>query len=357
MNTAKRIFVIIILCLSLAMIPPGCSHESTSGHAANPQTATEETRKDEEGRPSEERKIESKTGEEPKGKDNPEDLSEKTVESAYPGLASGALTYALLGMLPEGILLRAGEVTITTKDLDAEIAKAPAHLREQLKKYKFFLLEQTATAKLLLLVAQKDAAEKKKDISGKTDNDVITEYLQNLAAAIQVTDKEVTDFYEENKTMVPSGVSFEQVKEEIRAHLLNQKQQKAVREHIVTIAKRIAVTVSAPWVKEQDVVTKDNPVDKARASGMPTFVEFGASGCVPCDMMQPILENLRKKYAGKLNIIFVHVGQEPVLGARYGIQAIPVQVFFDKDGKEFFRHLGFYPQAEIEKKLSEIGVK
>jgi len=47
----------------------------------------------------------------------------------------------------------------------------------------------------------------------------------------------------------------------------------------------------------------------------------------------------------------------PVLAARYGIGSIPVQVLFDKDGKERFRHVGFFPQDEIEKKLAEMGVK
>jgi thioredoxin 1 len=45
------------------------------------------------------------------------------------------------------------------------------------------------------------------------------------------------------------------------------------------------------------------------------------------------------------------------LAARYGIQSIPVQIFFDKDGKEVFRHVGVFPQEEIEKKLAEMGVK
>jgi len=98
-------------------------------------------------------------------------------------------------------------------------------------------------------------------------------------------------------------------------------------------------------------------VDKARASGKPSMVDFGASGCRPCEMMVPILADLKKKFEGKLNVEFVHVREEQVLAARYAIQAIPVQVFFDKDGKEVFRHVGFFPQAEIEKKLAELGVK
>ena len=36
-------------------------------------------------------------------------------------------------------------------------------------------------------------------------------------------------------------------------------------------------------------------------------MEFGATGCIPCDMMQPILENLRKSFKDRLNVIFVHV--------------------------------------------------
>ena len=87
------------------------------------------------------------------------------------------------------------------------------------------------------------------------------------------------------------------------------------------------------------------------------MVEFGATGCVPCDMMQPILANLRKKYKDRLNVVFVHVGREQILGARYGIQSIPVQVFFNATGREVFRHVGFYPQAEIEKKLSDMGIR
>lgn len=37
------------------------------------------------------------------------------------------------------------------------------------------------------------------------------------------------------------------------------------------------------------------------------------------------------------------------------IASIPVQVFFDKTGKEFFRHVGFFPQTEVEKKILEMG--
>lgn len=119
----------------------------------------------------------------------------------------------------------------------------------------------------------------------------------------------------------------------------------------------MVVYVNGEWVKSQYAFARDNPVDKARTSGRPTLIEFGASGCVPCDMMQPILDKLRKNYAERLNVVFVHVGEEKILAARFGIRAIPVQVFFDRQGKEVFRHEGFFAEAEVNKVLAKMGVQ
>jgi len=63
-----------------------------------------------------------------------------------------------------------------------------------------------------------------------------------------------------------------------------------------------------------------------------------------------------KKYEDKANVLFIHVREQQILAYRYGVQSIPTQVFFDKDGKEVFRHNGFFPQEEIEKKLKELGI-
>jgi thioredoxin 1 len=56
-------------------------------------------------------------------------------------------------------------------------------------------------------------------------------------------------------------------------------------------------------------------------------------------------------------VVFVHVRENQILGARYGVQSIPVQVFFDKNGEEVFRHVGFYAQKEVLKQLARLGVK
>jgi len=278
------------------------------------------------------------------------------VSVTYPGLASGCLAYARLSDLPKGTLLKAGNLIITEKDVADEIAKAPQDVQAQLKKNGLFMLEQIAGPKLIVQAAKAEAARTGKELPSTVDRLVMDYHIGGLVEKVEATDAEVADFYQKNKDMV-GDATLDQVKPEIRKYLVREKQQAVIAKHIETLGRRTPIEVSASWVKDQAALAKDNLVDKARASGRPSLVDFGASGCRPCDMMAPILEMLKKKHEGKANILFVHVREEQILAARHGIQSIPVQVFFDKDGKETFRHVGFFPQDEIEKKLAEMGVK
>jgi len=278
------------------------------------------------------------------------------VSATYPGLASGCLTYARLSDLPKGTLLKAGDLALTEKDVADEIAKAPQEVQAQFKKNGFFVLERIAGPKLIVRIAKAEAARTGKELPSQVDRMVIDYHLGGLAEKVEATDAEVADFYQKNKDTL-GNATLDQVKAEIRNYLVREKQQTVIARYIETLGQRAPIEVSAAWVKEQAALARDNPVDKARASGKPSMVDFGASGCRPCEMMAPILDTLKKKYEGKANVLFVHVREEQVLAARYGVQSIPVQVFFDKDGKEVSRHVGFFPQEEIEKELAELGVK
>jgi thioredoxin 1 len=285
-----------------------------------------------------------------------EEPREPTVGEAYVGLASDGLTYAKLSDLPKGVLLRSGDLTVTEKEVMDEIAMVPPDAREQLKKEAFFVLERIVVRRLLLTEAKAEAAKSGKDPAKMDERQIMEGYFAAIADKVKVTDDEVDDFYNKNKDLVGES-RLDQVKADLARYLLQQKQQQAVDKHIEALGRRMTVEVSASWAKEQAVLAKDNVVGKARSSGKPSLVDFGSKGCGPCDMMAPILVTLSKKYEGKANVLFVHVRDEQILAARYGIQSIPVQVFFDKDGREVFRHVGFFPPEEIEKKLAEMGVK
>jgi thiol-disulfide isomerase/thioredoxin len=273
------------------------------------------------------------------------------INDAYPGLASGVLSFAKDANLPPGILLRAGSLVITANQLQLDVDKAHPAMREQLKKNSFFHLEQVATNKLLLMAAKQDS----NSTAAKTDDELIKNYIGKVISTVKTSDDEVAKFYEANKEMC-GGATLGQIKDQLREYVLQQKQQEAIDNYITTLGQRMPIEVSSSWVKEQAKLAKDNPVDKARFSGLPSLIDFGSTGCKPCDMMAPVLENLKKKYTGKVNVLFVHVREEPILAGRYGVKVIPVQIFFDKTGKEIARHSGFYPQVEIEKQLQAMGV-
>jgi thioredoxin 1 len=86
-------------------------------------------------------------------------------------------------------------------------------------------------------------------------------------------------------------------------------------------------------------------------------VDLGADKCVPCKQLAPILEELKRDYAGRVAVEFIDVWKDPRAGEPYKIRVIPTQVFFDADGNEVWRHEGFLPKADFIAKFSEMGVK
>jgi thioredoxin 1 len=90
--------------------------------------------------------------------------------------------------------------------------------------------------------------------------------------------------------------------------------------------------------------------------GMVTMVDLGANRCIPCKMMAPILERLKKKYAGRAAIVFLDIWEDPAPGSHFGIKAIPTQIFFNKKGEEVYRHSGFMSEEAIVTQLKLMGV-
>ena len=91
--------------------------------------------------------------------------------------------------------------------------------------------------------------------------------------------------------------------------------------------------------------------------GIVTMIDLGAKTCIPCKMMVPILEKVEKDYKGKAAIIFIDVWKNRDQAKRFGIRAIPTQIFFDKQGKEIYRHVGFMNEKTIVNQLKKMGVE
>ncbi len=90
-------------------------------------------------------------------------------------------------------------------------------------------------------------------------------------------------------------------------------------------------------------------------TALPRMVDYGADKCIPCKMMEPILRDLRSEYAGKVDVIVIDVQKNHQAGRDARIRVIPTQIFYDANGKELFRHKGFYSREEILTKWRELG--
>ncbi len=105
-------------------------------------------------------------------------------------------------------------------------------------------------------------------------------------------------------------------------------------------------------------IKKDKAANQKQTKPTVTFIELGSVNCIPCKMMQPVMKNIEKKYGSQVKVIFYDVWTEEQkpYAEKYGIKLIPTQIFLDKNGKEFQRHEGFYPENEIDKLLQGKGI-
>lgn len=98
-------------------------------------------------------------------------------------------------------------------------------------------------------------------------------------------------------------------------------------------------------------------ITKVPVKGMVTMIDLGAKKCVPGKMMAPIMEKMEKAYKGKAAIVFIDVWENGEPARRFGIRAIPTQIFFNREGKEVYRHVGFMNEEAIVAQLQKMGVK
>lgn len=66
---------------------------------------------------------------------------------------------------------------------------------------------------------------------------------------------------------------------------------------------------------------------------LPCLIDFYADWCGPCKMMGPILDEVSKEYAGKIEIYKVDTEAEPELSSAFGIRSIPSLLFVPAKGK------------------------
>ena len=118
---------------------------------------------------------------------------------------------------------------------------------------------------------------------------------------------------------------------------------------IIWVAATLLALASQAWAGEPAATPTQAPVP-----GMVTLVDLGAGTCKPCKLMAPLLEELKAQYQGRAAVVFVDVRNDRPAIERFGIRAIPTQIFFDRQGREVRRHLGFLDKETMAQALDEL---
>jgi len=99
----------------------------------------------------------------------------------------------------------------------------------------------------------------------------------------------------------------------------------------------------------QEVIGKE--FDNFIKSGF-VLIDFFAEWCMPCLMMEPILNELNEKFAEKIKFGKVNIDSEKVLAQKFNVKSIPNFILF-KNGKIVQQFVGAMSQDDFEEKLKE----
>ena len=82
------------------------------------------------------------------------------------------------------------------------------------------------------------------------------------------------------------------------------------------------------------------------------FIDFFAEWCMPCVMMEPLVEEISEKFSGKIKFAKVNFGDNETLTKKFNVNSIPNFVLL-KDGKKIENFVGAIDSEELERRLKK----
>jgi thioredoxin 1 len=249
---------------------------------------------------------------------------------------------------------------ITVAQFGRELEKVPSPYKEMLQEDPKQFLDQMVLQEVLLQEA--DRLGVKSDANAKPEEKESSQ-IQNLLKKevidkVKVNKEEIEILYKEHQSKMGKK-KMDEVAPLLEELIRDAKGKEKVEEYITSLQEKAKVEVDEKRLKEISVPSSatntSDDFEKAVKSGKPVLVDFGANSCVPCRQIRPILKEIAKEQTGKAEILVIDVYKFKSLAAEYKVQVIPTLIFFDKTGKEVYRHMGAWDKDSIVKKLAEIG--
>lgn len=257
-------------------------------------------------------------------------------------------------------LARINSRTITVAFFDRELAKIPSPYQEMLKEDPKQFLDQVILQEVLIQEA--DRLGIKSDPNAKPEERDSSQ-IQNLLKKevvdkVKVSKEEIEILYKEHQSKMGKK-KMDEVAPILEELIRDAKGKEKVEEYVTSLREKAKVEIDEKRLKELTTPTPDtntsDEFNKAIQSGKPVLVDFGANNCVPCRQIRPILKEIAKEQTGKAEILVIDVYKFKSLAGEHKIQVVPTLIFFDKSGKEAYRHMGAWDKDSIVKKLKELG--
>ncbi len=276
-------------------------------------------------------------------------------------LAGAAFFYFLILGGPSGkALASVNGQKITLDQFHQEVEKVQEPARGMIKENPAEFLDMLIMKALLLQELKKQGDQPGNEEKG--EEAAIQGFLEKkFSSPPPVSREEIEAFYEANKDRL-GGMALEQAAPMIEQAVRQGKQEEEYMRYLQEIRSRASVEINQERLKAMTVIAPESNTNTAEEfssalkSGRPVLVDFGSNSCIPCRQLRPILQEIRKEQAGKLEVLVIDVYKNQNLSGEYRIQVIPTLVFFDSTGKEMFRQQGFMPKATLMEQLKKIGV-
>ncbi len=249
---------------------------------------------------------------------------------------------------------------ITVAQFDREMAKIPAPFQDVFREEPRQYLEQWITKEIVLQEAKRLGVQPDPAAKGE---DVDLSIMQNLLKKevldkIQVDPKEVAEVYKQHKEQMGKK-SLSEVTPMLEDAIRELKGKEKVEEYVASLKNKAKIEINESRLRDLTALppptnTRED-FQQAMKNGRPVLVDFGAKSCMPCRQIRPILKEIEKEYTGKASILIIDVYKYQDLAREYRVQLIPTLVFFNKEGKESFRHVGAWDKDSIVGKLKEAG--